>query len=381
MKVIHTLPLLFILVLACNPQSGEENTGIESLRQQKEDLEAEYKILAEKIRDLDVQIQEESGEKTTRISKVSTVKANYQPFSHYFQVQGQVEADKNIVLTAETSGVVRAIYVSEGQNVQAGQKLVALDTEILDKNIEEAMAAYDLASFIYERQKRLWDQNIGSELEFKQAKNEKLRIEASLASLNAQKEKSVIRAPFSGVIDNLIPKEGELVNPGSPVGRLVNLDRLKLEADVSERYVGKIDRGTKANLYFPAIDLSVETELTQVGKYIDPANRTIDVRAKLSRSSKALLPNLVAEVNIQDYSNDNAIVIPTKAIQQDLENKNYVYILVNKGDIKSVERVYVTPGFTYQGQTEIIKGLSGTEEVVVKGARSITSGSVVTVES
>ncbi|MGB0165768.1 MAG: efflux RND transporter periplasmic adaptor subunit [Luteibaculum sp.] len=378
MKFIYTLPIL--LLLAACEQGSPEAGSLEELQKQKTDLEAEVKILTDKIKELDGQIMAESGEDLNqRIFKVKTVSAAHQPFDHFFQVQGQVEAERNIMLTAEANGVVKSIHVKEGQKVQAGQKLVSLDTEILDKNLEEALAAYDLASFVFERQKRLWDQNIGSELEFKQAKNNKVSLEARLSSLNAQKEKSVIRAPFSGTVDEILPKQGELVSVGMPVGRLVNLEKLKLEADVSERYVGQIKAGTKVLINFPAIGVQEESELVQVGNYIDPANRTIKVKAALNNKNNKLIPNLVAELNIQDYSNDNAILVPTKSIQQDLNNKNYVYIIKNEGDLQSVERVFVETGYTYNGKTEILNGLAGTEQVVVEGARNITSGSVVTV--
>lgn len=369
-----------LLILACQPEQNAEG-GIEALKKQRSDLSAEYKILGEKIKELDAQIRSESGESNVRISKVKTVSAKQQPFEHYFQVQGAVEAEKNIMLTAEAAGVVKSIHVAEGQRVQAGQKILSLDTDILDKNIEEALSSYDLASFVYERQKRLWDQNIGSELEFKQAKNNKLSIEARLNSLNAQKEKSVVRAPFSGVIDEIQPKVGELVNMGTPVGRLVNLDLLKLDADIPESYVGKVGKGTSTLINFPAIDYQVASELSQVGNYIDPNNRTIKVSAKLPKKSDALIPNLVAELNIRDYSNDNAIVIPTRAILQDLNNRNYVYIIEQDGDLIKAKRLYVETGYSYQGKTEIVEGLAGTEEVVVDGARNITEGALVAVDN
>ncbi|TXC85162.1 efflux RND transporter periplasmic adaptor subunit [Luteibaculum oceani] len=379
MKAKYILPLIAGIFLACQPQESAETKGVEELKKQKSDLQAEFKILGEKIQEIDNQIKAITGESNQRVFKVKTVKANPRPFNHYFQVQGQVEAERNILLTAEVNGVVKSIHVSEGQKVAAGQKILSLDTDILDKQIEEAMAGYDLASFVYERQKRLWDQNIGSELEFKQAKNNKVTLEARLSSLNAQKEKSIIRAPFSGVIDEVLPKTGELVNVGRPIARLVNLDRLKLEADVSEKYVGQIENGTEVLIKFPAIGTEVSSELSQVGNYIDPNNRTIKVAAKLPKANN-LIPNLVAELNVRDYSNDNAIVIPTKAIQQDLNNENFVYVLKNEGDLQTVERVFIKTGYSYQGETEVISGLAGNEQVVVQGARNITEGSVVKVE-
>ena len=161
---------------------------------------------------------------------------------------------------------------------------------------------------------------------------------------------------------------------------MVNLDQLKLNADIPEKYLGTVKSGTPTLINFPAIDLQVESSLQQMGNYIDPANRTIRVTAKLPKQSTTLIPNLVAELNIQDYANDNAIVVPTRAILQDLDNNNFVYILENNGDLQSVKRVYVKTGYSYQGKTEVVEGLSGTEEVVLNGARNITDGSVVTVE-
>ena len=380
MKASYILSIFALSLFACQPEQSAEVEGIEDLKKLRSDLKSEYTVLGEKIKELDDKIRAESGDEQVRISKVTTVSTAHQPFVHYFQVQGQVEADKNILLTGEISGVVKSIHVAEGQKVQAGQKILSLDTDILDKNIEEALSSYDLASFVYERQKRLWDQNIGSELEFKQAKNNKLSVEARLNSLNAQKEKSIIRAPFSGVIDEIKPKVGELVNVGTPIGRLVNLDQLKLNADIPEKYLGTVKSGTPTLINFPAIDLQVESSLQQMGNYIDPDNRTIRVTAKLPKQSTTLIPNLVAELNIQDYANDNAIVVPTRAILQDLDNNNFVYILENNGDLQSVKRVYVKTGYSYQGKTEVVEGLSGTEEVVLDGARNITDGSVVTVE-
>lgn len=367
------------LMTACQPEENKGST-LDQLLAQRDSIKEVYSELGVQLSAIETQVYE--LQKEQGISKklpVSTQKLTPQPFEHYVDVQGVIEADKNIVITAENAGTVKTVHVKEGQLVNAGQLLVSLDTDIQDQNLAELKNSLELASFVYEKQERLWKQNIGSELELRQAKNNKLSLETKIASLKAQMRKSKVYAPFSGTIDEITPKLGESVSPGMPIARLVNISQVKVKAEVSESYAATINKRSKAKVVLPATNEEVEVNLTQVGNYINPGNRTFKVVAQLKNTNRNILPNMVAHVLVRDYYNDNAVVVPNKTIMQDLQGESYVYVVDRDQEIPTIEKVAVETGRTYKGFTEVLAGLGGIEEIVVEGARNVKPGDVVSI--
>lgn len=379
-SIISTFGILGLtLLVACAPkEETNTNSALQSLEHTRDSLRTEAQKLSTQIHEIESNIT--SKREALGISKtfaVKTIQLQRDTFEHFIKVQGYVSADKSITLNAETSGAVRSVLVAEGAVVSAGQALVSLDTDILNNNLKEIETAYELANVIYQKQEKLWKQNIGSEIEFLQAKNRKESLETQMQTVKTQKSKSTIRAPFSGTVDLIMPKVGESVAPGMPMVRLVNNKNVKIESEISERYVGSIKKGSKLLITTPQSNTPRELTIDYSGSFINPANRTFKVSSKLDNKNGDLLPNMVTDMAIRDYINTDAVVVPNKAILEDLTGGYYVYVVKVNGDLKKVEQKTVELGKNYEGTTEITKGLTGTEVLIIEGAKSVNPGDVV----
>ena len=375
MTRLLSIGLSIALLVAC---SGEEKTDVEKLTAKRDSLRNEYNKIAEEIREVEAEIEEiNPKEDFTLVTHYQTDTTN---FEHYFKAYGEVEAKQNIVINAEASGTVQQVFATEGQRVSAGQKLLQIDSEMIQRNIEEVETQLSLARDIYERQSRLWDQNVGSEVQYLEAKNRVESLEKTLATLRTQLSKTTITAPFSGVVDEVFPKEGELAAPGMPMIRLVNMNRVYIQSDVSEVYVGRIAPGTFVQVDFPSINKSYNAEITRVGNYINPNNRTFEVEVDLTNTDDRLKPNLLAIMNIRDFKADGAIAIPSRLIQQDVNGNDYLFVVVEKEEGTFVERRVIETGLSYEDLTLVKSGLEVGENIVDKESRSINDGQQVTVK-
>ncbi len=369
--------VLSLAFVACT--GGEEKTDLQSLEAKRDSLRQEYQKLATEITSLESSIELEKEK--MGIAKKYTVKSYVvKPslFEHYISVQGVVEADKSVMLNSEAQGSVRAIYAKEGETVKKGQTILAIDTDILDNQIAEAEASLSLTQTLFEKQKKLWNQNIGSEVEYLQSRNNYISLKSRLEALYAQRNKSVVKAPFTGKIDEVMPKIGEAVGPGSPVVRLVNSDKLKVKSEISERYVGEISKGSLMKMEIPGAG-ETELELDYVGAYINPANRTFKVHSNINNKNGRLLPNMVANLKIRDFYKEEAVSVPNEAILEDLEGNYFVYVISKKNDIRKVEKRIVSLGKSNKQHTLITDGLSFNEEVILEGAKSVNPGDQVAV--
>ena len=375
MKLSYLLPAVALIGFAC---SNEGNPDLEKLQAKRDSIqtvidESNTALLAvkEEIKLID--------KKEAKRFAVTLNEVNMQPFEHFIKIQGTIEADKSVQLNAQANGIVKAIHVQEGNKVSAGQRLISLDTEILDNQINELNTSYELASFVFEKQERLWKQNIGSELEYKQAKNNKVGLEQKLATLKAQKALSVITAPFSGTVDDIFPKQGELATMGAPMLRIVNLNNLQVEAEVPETYIQNVRKNDKLLVELNGSNGKIETRINQVANYIQPANRTFKIRSKIAAKDLAILPNQIAQVYVCDYRTDKAISVSNQAVQQDLSGKDYVFIAQKTNAGLVAKKVSVTTGYTNPNSTEIKAGLNAGDKVIISGARSIKEGDLLSV--
>lgn len=375
MTRLLSIGLSIALLVAC---SGEEKTDVEKLTAKRDSLRNEYNKIAEEIREVEAEIEEINPKEDFTL--VTHYQADTTNFEHYFKAYGEVEAKQNIVINAEASGTVQQVFATEGQRVSTGQKLLQIDSEMIQRNIEEVETQLSLARDIYKRQSRLWDQNVGSEVQYLEAKNRVESLEKTLATLRTQLSKTTITAPFSGVVDEVFPKEGELAAPGMPMVRLVNMNRVYIQSDVSEVYVGRIAPGTFVQVDFPSINKSYNAEITRVGNYINPNNRTFEVEVDLTNTDDRLKPNLLAIMNIRDFKADGAIAIPSRLIQQDVNGNDYLFVVVDKEEGTFVERRVIETGLSYEDLTLVKSGLEVGENIVDKGSRSINDGQQVTVK-
>ena len=356
-----------ILVSSCG-KTAKQSENLLELNSRKEVLIEQIDSLSQVLNSVELNISKLDTNK--RLTAVSTIKAQRKLFQHFIEVQGTVEAEQSVELFPESSGNITNIFVEEGQNVYKGQTLIQIDNSILKTNMAELQTQLELASTTYERQKRLWDQNIGSEIQFLQSKAKKEGLENSIESLKAHAKKLKISAPFSGTVDEVFSKIGGLATPMTPAIRLVNLKQVHVESEVTETFLKHIQKGTEVELFFPTIGKNISTKVSQVGNYINPNNRSFKIRIKVNNPNSELKANLLADLKINDFK-QNGIVIPTKLIQKNRMGDSFVYTLKKEKDAYVVEKTYIVQKMTYANESFIEKGLLEDVLIVDKGARLI----------
>ena len=309
---------------------------------------------------------------------VSAVELTPQAFVHFVEFQGNIETDQNIVLYPEIPGRLTQIYVKEGQRVKKGEALARLSDSGLVEQLEQLQLQLELAQTTFERQERLWAQKIGSEMQYLQAKTQYESIEKSVEQLEEQVAKATIVAPFAGVVDHLMTDVGSNVAPGmSPLIRLINLNNMKITAEVPEVHLPQIDTGAKVVVDIPVLASSIDASILSVGNYINPNNRSFRVEIALENKNQALKPNMTAKININDYSNPTAIVVADKNILEDQEGIPYVYKLVAEGDAFKAIKTPVKLGKSMDNHTEILDGLISGDAIVEEGLRLVENNQLV----
>jgi RND family efflux transporter MFP subunit len=278
-------------------------------------------------------------------------------------------------------GRIIKMTVKEGDLVRKGQLIASVDVESMDKQKAEIQKSLDLAVDVFSRQKRLWEQNIGSEVQFLQAKNNKERLEKSMQTLDVQLKKRNIYAPISGAVDKVYLKAGEMSGPGSPIVQILNVSKVKVVTDVPETYLGKVKRGDKVSIEFPALGKNMIKNISQLGRSIDPANRTFKMEVNIDNPSGELKPNLLSIVKINDFTQKDAIFIPVDNIQQEVTGKRFVYVVKEVEGKKVASKTYVTIGESADNQVIITEGLAEGDKVILKGARNCADGQLITVEA
>jgi len=373
MKHLFSL-LILSLVLSCGT-SDKESQSLTDLKTKKAALKEQMDRMGTELKEIEIAISELDTLK--KLMSVTSIKAEVKDFNHYVEVQGTVKADQTIDLHAEMGGTVTAILVKEGQKVSKGQLLATLDSDVIDNSVLQLDTQLALATTTFERQARLWEQNIGSEIQYLQAKAQKEGLENSVKSLKAQARKMKIIAPFSGIIDQIYAKTGELTSPQKPFLKLVNLNKVYIESEVTETYLNSIKKDTKVLLNFRSIGTSVEASVSQVGNFINPSNRSFKMRIDLKNPNNELKANLLADIKINDFK-ANGTVIPTRLVQRDRDNKTFVYTIEPKENNHKVIKTFVTEVMNYDNQSYISDGLVPNSILVDKGARLVNNNEEVT---
>ena len=371
----------FILATMVIVSCGKNIEGIDAKKARLDEARNEIKALHDEIALLEKEIAQEDpsfGKSQERATLVTTIPAAKTGFEHKIEVRGNVQSRTNVYVSAEGMGQLTAVNVVEGQYVNKGQVLATIDSETLEKNIAEVQNQLSFATTVFEKRDRLWKQNIGTEIDYLQAKNNKESLEKSLETLNSQLDKTKIKAPFSGTIEVVPVSAGQIVQPGTPIAFLVSNQNMYIHAEVSEAYIGKFKKGDVVSVDFPSLGESFESTITTVGSVINPASRTFTVEVKLPNVKEYLKTNLVAILKMTDYHVEDAITIPSRIIQEDLQG-NFVYLIENGS--KKAKKVHVKLGYSYDNQTEVVAGLSGGENVVDKGNRTIADGTTVSIQN
>lgn len=361
--------LVLLVLFAAAACTEKPDTKLDALKLQRDSLQTQRADLDDQIFALDDQIS--ALDSTVTNKKVTIESADPSLFKHYFDVYGNVQSDKTATLFAQNPGNVTQILVEEGDQVKKGQTLVRLDQGVYDSNMQELQTQLDLATTLYQKQKRLWDQNVGSEVQYLEAKNRKESLENNIATLHEQTSKSSVVAPFAGVVDKIFPKVGELAGMQAPIVRIVNLDNLYLTADVSERYINSLKKGDEVSLIVNSKD-TVESSIERIGSYINAINRSFEIRVNIDKTTGKLRPNSLVSMKINDFTKENAIVLPSSIIMQDGEGRDYVYkIGTDDKGRQAAMKTPITTGASYQGKTVVLEGIQPGDKVINKGARSV----------
>ena len=384
MRYFSGVMLLTLLLTACQQPTGDANEIPADLEGKKAMLDAkraELKALNAVITELEEKIAIDDPTMSKRSKLVTTILASQKDFDHYVEVQGAVQSDDLVDVTSEVGGRILTLKVKEGQNVRKGQLIAELDLEQLKKQMAELEKSIELAATVYDRQKRLWDQNIGSEMQYLQAKNNKERLEKSMETLDFQLTKGKVYAPISGLVEREILQSGEIAAPGMPIVQILNTKRLKVVADVPETYLRAVKVGEMVTLQFPALDIEKRAKVSRIGATIDPANRTFKVEVDLRGSSAGLKPNLLATMMINDFSTTDAVVIPLHLIQQEVSGKDFVFITSKADNDLVAKKVYIRMGYTYKGEVLVEEGLNGGEQLIAEGNRSLVENAMIELQA
>ncbi|WP_179344344.1 efflux RND transporter periplasmic adaptor subunit [Winogradskyella ursingii] len=386
MKYIYQLTIIALIFTSCSGDKKNsvegvlENGDLKTMREKRGELVNEQQALNDQIKLLDAKIK--TMDTTKNVPLITTFKANSEVFNHVLELQGNVTTKNLLTITPEFNGILTNVYVKEGQKVRKGQLLAKIDDGGLSQQVAQLQIQADLAKTTFERQKRLWDQNIGSEIQYLQAKSTYESQQEAVNQLNRQIAKTTVRAPFSGTIDDVITEQGSVVAAGqTPLMRIVNLDDMYIETEVPERYVANVTVGKSVKVDLPVLGKTIDTKVRQASNFINPANRTFKVEIAIPNENKSIKPNLTARLKINDYTNENALLIPQSVISENAEGEQYVYVVSDKGadGIGKAKRVIVETGRQQGDVIEVLNGLEAGAEIIKEGARSVRDGQSVEV--
>ena len=314
-------------------------------------------------------------DQTQRYVLVESIELEKEIFNHFVSFQGSIETDKNVVIYPEIPGLLKKIHVEEGQQVSEGTLLAEISDGGLIDQLDQLKLQLKLAKTTYNRQKRLWNQKIGSEIQFLQAKTTFLSLQKSVSQMNDQVTKTKITAPFDGIVDHIIADSGSNLSPGiTPIMRVINLDQMKVAAEIPEMHLPNIQKNTSAIVYIPVLGIQFNEVVASVGNFINPNNRSFRVEISINNENGALKPNMTAEIKVNDYKNPEAILVPIKDILENQNGESYVYLLEVSDEAKDIYKVvktFVKLGKTSDNKIEIIEGLEAGDKIVEEGIRLI----------
>jgi membrane fusion protein (multidrug efflux system) len=366
MKKIFYIPALLFLA-ACSNKPKSPKDQLADLKKQQADISAQITALQAKVGNTD----------STKATDVSAIILKPGQFTNYVQIQGRIDAQDNVTAYPQASAIITGIFVKVGDHVNKGQTLAQLDNSVLVQNIAQGQTQVNLMQTLYQRQKNLWDQKIGTEVQFLQAQTNLQSAQKQIAALRQQSDLYRIVSPISGTVDQMDLRLGQVATPGGMGSgiRVVNADILKVKADVPESYSSSVNQGDSVKILFPDVEDSLTTRVTFASKVIDPTSRSFGIEIKLPQN-KEYRPNMTAVLKIADYSKANTIVIPVNSIQKSDEG-DYVYVNVNG----IAKRKNIKEGSTSGGLTEITSGLSSGDQLITEGASELGDGDKVRVLS
>lgn len=372
MRKLLSIVIVILFAAACSQSEDKEDIK-EQIKQYKDEVSQ----LNLKIKELEQQLSESGDLEDQFITPVKIDVLTPRPFNHYFQVTGTVDAVDKAYISPEINGQMEAILVVEGEYVKKGQLLARLNTSITQNTIEEVKTQLELATTLFEKQQQLWDKNIGSEVQYLQAKNNKESLESRLKTLQAQLDMAYIKSPIEGIVDLINIEEGEMAMPGIQIMQVINLGKLKISAEVSEKYLPVINKGDKVDLSFPTFpDFEMDVPVYRTGNVINLGNRTFPVELRINNIENKLKPNILAIMTFLDFNVQDALIVPSIIVKKDLKGE-YVYVAREVEGKLVAKKVYITAGKSYDDESMVIDGLKEGDKVITEGYSLVTDGTEV----
>lgn len=378
MKKIAYIVILSLFVVACGSQSNKEK--LTELKKQRNELQKQLSAINNQIAEVEKAIQKDGGKLPSRnLAYVKTDEAKVTTFRHYLKLQGEITSDNNIGVPAESPAVVKKIFVEEGDDVSKGQKLAQLDASVIEKQLDELKTSYDLAKTVFERRKRLWDKEIGSEIQYLQAKNNKEALENKIETIREQLSKTTIVSPLNGTIDDVLIKEGEMAAAGLPAFQVVKMAEMKIRAEISESYLNQVEKGNPVKIFPANSNKTYLSEVKTVGKVISSENRTYTIEVAIPDEAKSMSPNMIMDLEVMNYKNDSAMAVPVNVVQK-TNNKRFLFVAETKNGQPVAVKKWVTIGKAYKKNVEIVEGLQPGDKVIVSGYQDISDGEKITIK-
>jgi RND family efflux transporter MFP subunit len=387
MKNIYLLIIITVFLNSCSNEkepSLEEilaTNDVELLKSRKSEIDAKLEELTLSLNQLNNKLSVLNKDRNTPL--ITTITTSEQKFNHFIELQGNVKTKQNVLVYPEMPGILNKVYVKEGQKVKKDQILATIDDGGLSQQLLLLKSNEQLAKTTFERQKRLWDQQIGSEIQYLQAKTSYDSQKNATRQLIKQLGKFTIRSPFSGIIDDVFKEKGTVVapGPGAEIFRIINLSNMYIETDVPESYISSIKKNKMVEVNFPILGRSYDSSIRQVGNFINPSNRTFRIEVGIPNLDGEIKPNLTAKLRLNDYSSSNAILIPQSIISENAKGQQFIYVVKDNKEKNQVyaERLVIETGKTNGDFIEVTKNLDANVEVILEGARSVNNGQVVKV--
>ena len=387
MKNTYLLILITVFLNSCSNKkqlSLEEvlvTNDVELLKSRKSEIDAKLEELSLDLDQLNNKLSILNKDRNTPL--ITTITTSEQKFNHFIELQGNVKTKQNVLVYPEMPGILNKVYVKEGQKVIKDDILATIDDGGLSQQLLLLKSNEQLAKTTFERQKRLWDQQIGSEIQYLQAKTSYNSQKNATRQLKKQLGKFTIRAPFSGIIDDVFKEKGTVVapGPGAEIFRIINLSNMYIETDVPESYISSIKKNKMVEVNFPILGRSYDSSIRQVGNFINPSNRTFRIEVGIPNLDGEIKPNLTAKLRLNDYSNSNAILIPQSIISENAKGQQFIYVVKDNKEKNQVyaERLVIETGKTNGDFIEVTKNLDANVDIILEGARSVNNGQVVKV--
>lgn len=375
-----SIAILFVGIIFLSSCGG--SSSLDELKEQKTEIEGQIKELKAELAVIEEEIQLiDTTSNDEKLELVTVIDLNPDVFNNYIEAQGKTYTENNVMVTTDMGGLVKGVFIDEGQYVSQGQTLIQLDNSIIVSQIAELETAIALAKEVFDKRQRLWNQNIGSEIEYLQAKNQYESLIDKKASANVQLSKTTITAPISGYIDMINVKLGEMASPGMPACQIVNNTNMEVRIDLPEVYLGKVNKGDEILVELPALEKEVKGKVSSVGQTVNQYNRAFQVIASVNNQDNSIKPNMLVKAKFKNLTVDDAIVIPSNLLQESAQG---YFVFTAETDSATNEIVAIKKqievGESYGGQIVVTKGLKGDDKIINEGFRNVLDGQLIKIQ-